>query len=688
VNQPDAQARAEAKALLHCIEVTREPGEQNRLWNRYYRLSDSVFPEAAALHRRYKSLQGAERQRFKMEYMDFVRRLWAATDPEAAYGGSFIPEVPPAAPHAAPAPTDGRPRPARRSPWARALVLAATVALLASAAYWQLRTLPPELEGAKLPAESPVPQVGPDDPAASAGPTSLPPEPPAVAEPVEAYGEEPPPLAAIEAELAVSIRPVFKPLPESLRGAGDRVVAGGKTYDDVYVVESPSQYYVRLPAEGAVAAVPKADGEVSFGADPDRRAALLELWKENRAEIERVAAEREKAKQVRLAAHFRAQEAAREARAAAQEAERWRVKGADWLALTGQQRNAARARAYSDWQAVKADVASVEELYYRITRGYEIIGITDSRAGRLTSAYRAWERDLGPNFEVENALIGYQWTREEIVKELAGWEREYYRLLEHVGEVYPACEARVEEIRRLDETLPAALYAAEGTIDWDRAPKADGGAGGGGGVGTGFIVAEGHIMTAAHVVRRGGTIRATSTAGTEHAATVVTMDTANDWALLRVEGLAGAPIPVAEGKPNVGATIYCLGYPLGGIKDSADPIVGSGNIAALQRLDGDQRFMQITAPVNPGNSGGPVLDQFGRWVGIVSQKLNDQHTLDTAQTVAQGVNFAVKATFIQPMLDPRAGVTLTPFLGDATTPLSLESIVQSLAPSIVRINVR
>ena len=53
--QPNSQALAEAKALLTCIQVTRDPAEQNRLWNRYYRLSDEVFPEAKALHDRYKA---------------------------------------------------------------------------------------------------------------------------------------------------------------------------------------------------------------------------------------------------------------------------------------------------------------------------------------------------------------------------------------------------------------------------------------------------------------------------------------------------------------------------------------------------------------------------------------------------------------------------------------------------------
>jgi serine protease Do len=207
-------------------------------------------------------------------------------------------------------------------------------------------------------------------------------------------------------------------------------------------------------------------------------------------------------------------------------------------------------------------------------------------------------------------------------------------------------------------------------------------------MGTGFIVAEGYVMTCAHVVHGGRVIRIISTKGVVYNAKIETSDIANDWCLLSVEGLPGPPIPMATQTPNVGATIYCLGYPLGGITNSSDPIVGSGNIAALQRIDGDDRFLQITAPINPGNSGGPVLDQQGRWVGIVSQKLNDLRRLQESQTVAQGLNFAVKATFVKPLLDPRTGVEIAvaPALS-RNEAISLEDITQKLTPSIVKIEV-
>ncbi len=681
--QPDSKALAEAKALINCIQVTDDPTEQNRLWNRYYRLSDRVFPETAALHQRYKSLSGAERQRFKQEYMELVRRMWAATHPEAALSFSIGNSPPPRPTAAAPRRAASRKAQASKRRSFSPLALVIVVVFLAVCGTYWWRTY----QGKESPAfvnEPPVAQVERTAPME----TSV----EAVANraeitlPVEDEKEK---EAAIDAELARTILPEFKSLPNALRGKGDRVVAGSQVYDDVYVIESASQYFVRIPEEASVETFDKTEATVVLGSDPEDRKAVLALWYDNQGAIEAAQARRETEKNVRLASYYKAQEKLREERKLAQDRERWRVKGQDWRNLTVEQRQTARLEAYSNWQGVQIEVRTLEELYYNISKAYELIGISDSRLSRLAKANRQLARERGASLELEGALISYEFDRDEILREVGSWEEEYYRLLDEVNEVYDDYAARVEEIKQLDNLLPSAMRDAEAITDWDKPLDNEQGAiGSSGGVGTGFVVSEGYVMTCAHVVRGGTSITATSTAGIDYTAEVVTMDTANDWALLKVEGLTGAPIPVATGKPNVGATIYCLGYPLGGIKDSADPIVGSGNIAALQRLDGDRRFMQITAPVNPGNSGGPVLDQKGRWVGMVSQKMNDQKTLDAAQTVAQGINFAVKASVIQPIIDPRKGVKLATFKGDAKVPMSLEKIAATLAPSIVRITVQ
>ncbi len=690
----DRKTIAEARALQACIQVTTDPVEQNRLWNRYYALSDSVFPEAAVLHKRYKTLEGAERHRFKTEYMELVRRLWAATDPQAAYPVSFS-----ETPAVAPTPRYGTPKqPVAPVPRKRpsavpkvALAVLATLVMVSGAfALWQYGQSRKSIGEVPVATASPAaPVSAPEAPPAS---SDVPETPPAAAAPppetTAQLGPAPefsPPLEKIAAELAQEIQPVFTPIPEALRGKGDRLVHPDGELRDVYIIESNSLFYVRIPERGVVESLNKTGAQATISNDAATREALLAIWNQNREELDRVASAREKEKANRLASYRKAYEKQVAEHDQAAAAERWRERTADWLALGAEQRNVLRARAYSNWQAIQQEVASMQDLYVMISRAYAAIGINDDRANLLKSVYSASARNRGPDYEVEDALVQYGWEREDWMRMVVEWEKEYYRLNEYLTKNYPDIEKRVEEIKRLDDSLPAEVRVAEATVNWDAALDPPAPSEEAGGFGTGFVVSRGIVMTCAHVVRGATKVTVLSGGGARHDAKINTLDMGNDWALLEVNGLESEPIPVSVEKPNVGATIYCIGYPLGGIKDSTDPIVGSGNIAALQRLDGDERFMQITAPVNPGNSGGPVLDQYGRWVGIVSQKLNDMETLKAAETVTQGVNFAVKASFIQPLVQPKGGIQLTPAPAPTGQPLTLEAMTQRYAPSIVKI---
>jgi hypothetical protein len=88
-----------------------------------------------------------------------------------------------------------------------------------------------------------------------------------------------------------------------------------------------------------------------------------------------------------------------------------------------------------------------------------------------------------------------------------------------------------------------------------------------------------------------------------------------------------------------------LGYPLQGILAST-PNLTIGNVSALAGLGDDSREIQITAPVRPGNSGGPVLDNNGRLIGIVRSKLSPK-----IGTIPENVNFAIKTTVVRNFLD-------------------------------------
>lgn len=141
-------------------------------------------------------------------------------------------------------------------------------------------------------------------------------------------------------------------------------------------------------------------------------------------------------------------------------------------------------------------------------------------------------------------------------------------------------------------------------------------------LGTGVVVnADGSIMTAFHVVEGATTLTVTFADGTESAATVRTSDPASDIAVLtpatKPEVIVAATL---GGGVRIGDETYAVGHPLGLVGSLSAGVI-SGLDRSIPRGDGAGRLtglIQFDAAVNPGNSGGPLLDRNGRVVGIVT----------------------------------------------------------------------
>jgi S1-C subfamily serine protease len=106
-------------------------------------------------------------------------------------------------------------------------------------------------------------------------------------------------------------------------------------------------------------------------------------------------------------------------------------------------------------------------------------------------------------------------------------------------------------------------------------------------------------------------------------------------------GLPALFILPLRASARLGEEIVVYGFPLAGLLASSGNVT-TGNITALAGLGDDIRFLQISAPVQPGNSGGPVLDRNGNIVGIVVSKLDAIKTAIATQDIPQNVNFAIK----------------------------------------------
>ncbi len=162
--------------------------------------------------------------------------------------------------------------------------------------------------------------------------------------------------------------------------------------------------------------------------------------------------------------------------------------------------------------------------------------------------------------------------------------------------------------------------------------------------GTGFVIGQGRLMTNNHVVRDCTEMRARIATGAELPARVLATDANRDLALLAVEGDAGPILRFRSGgELRRGEGVVTYGFPLAGLL-SAGPTLTTGDVSALTGLRDDPRSYQISAPVQPGNSGGPLLDLGGHIVGVVVSKLNAQRIAQATGDIPQNVNFAVKGT--------------------------------------------
>lgn len=171
--------------------------------------------------------------------------------------------------------------------------------------------------------------------------------------------------------------------------------------------------------------------------------------------------------------------------------------------------------------------------------------------------------------------------------------------------------------------------------------------------GTGFIVSEkGHVLTNHHVVDKCSTITVSRTGDIAQPATVLRKDVINDLAVLKIDAVP-APDEIARFRARslrAGETIATYGFPLTGMLSASGNIV-SGNVSSLAGVADDVRLLQISAPVQPGNSGGPLLDMQGAVAGIVSGKLNDLAAAEASGSLPQNVNFSIKANVGMNFLD-------------------------------------
>jgi TPR repeat protein len=200
------------------------------------------------------------------------------------------------------------------------------------------------------------------------------------------------------------------------------------------------------------------------------------------------------------------------------------------------------------------------------------------------------------------------------------------------------------------------------------------------GFGSGFLVKGGYVVTCWHVVENSKKI-SVSCQGKDFNASVVQKDEGNDIAILRVEGAdAGASLSFSD-SVKLGAQVFTMGFPHPDLQGS-DVKFTTGSISGLTGPGNTPVYYQISAPLQSGNSGGPLFDEYGNLVGIVAAKLDSLKMLVATGDLTQNVNYAIKSDYLVPILKTVDGIKIQP---SQTKPVNLLSLVEELKKSVVMI---
>jgi S1-C subfamily serine protease len=173
--------------------------------------------------------------------------------------------------------------------------------------------------------------------------------------------------------------------------------------------------------------------------------------------------------------------------------------------------------------------------------------------------------------------------------------------------------------------------------------------------GTGFVISSsGHIVTNNHVIDGCvSDIHGSLIGEGEIALRVVSTDEFNDLALLKAAKSFNDVARIRATAVRSGDAVVAIGYPFHGLLTS-DFTVTTGIVSSLSGLLNDTRYLQISAAVQSGNSGGPLLDTSGNVVGVVAAKLNALKVARATGDLPENINFAIKTGVVRDFLDNSA----------------------------------
>lgn len=215
--------------------------------------------------------------------------------------------------------------------------------------------------------------------------------------------------------------------------------------------------------------------------------------------------------------------------------------------------------------------------------------------------------------------------------------------------------------------------------------------------GSGFMFSEsGFIATNYHVIKDKSNIDIILPKYDKTLkAIIVLKDISNDLAILKITNfnyseLFSYPIPFSFGHPNevkIGQEVFTLGFPLGEILGKSAKL-STGTINSLYGIQDDPRLFQISNPIQPGNSGGPLFNKNGELLGIVVYSLNAKYFYESANIIPQNVNFAIKSDYLLNLVSMLPEYNEIKNRQNKLIDKNLETQIELLVPFIVNIKAK
>ncbi|MDA8139441.1 MAG: tetratricopeptide repeat-containing serine protease family protein [Desulfobacteraceae bacterium] len=200
--------------------------------------------------------------------------------------------------------------------------------------------------------------------------------------------------------------------------------------------------------------------------------------------------------------------------------------------------------------------------------------------------------------------------------------------------------------------------------------------------GTGFLVTtNGFILTCNHVVKEAATVRVKIKENI-YIANIIKTDAVNDLALIKISGSFKA-LPISpDSTAKMGQEVFTIGYPNPELQGT-NPKLTKGEINSLSGFQDDIRLYQISVAVQPGNSGGPLIDEVGNVTGIIVAILDAKETYKISSSLPQNVNYAIKASYAKAFLSSMPEVfEILPTPGKKG---DFEKVVERVSDSVVMV---